>query len=193
MAGRPKIFDEQEALEKAANLFWQKGYEATSTEDLIQAMGVQRGSFYHTFGSKKELYVKALHFYEMSGLTAFKKLLKDSENPIELIKSMFLSMVDCPTDEHKKGCFAGNTISELTSIDEELADKAKEYLKEMETLFFDQIKLSQASGELKTKVKAKILARYLLNLWNGINITRRIYPSKKKLIELIEFQLEVLK
>jgi TetR/AcrR family transcriptional regulator, transcriptional repressor for nem operon len=193
MAGRPKIFDEQEALEKASNLFWQKGYEATSTEDLIQAMGVQRGSFYHSFGSKKELFLKALDLYEISGLTEFKKLLKDSKNSIELIKSTFLSMVDCPIEEHQKGCFAGNTIAELASIDEELADKAKEYLKLMESLFFEQIKSSQATGELQTKTDAKILARYLLNLWNGINITRRIYPSKKDLIQLIEFQLEILK
>ena len=60
MAGRPKIFDQEKALEKASKLFWEKGYEATSLEDLITVMGIQKGSFYNTFGNKKQLGLKIL-------------------------------------------------------------------------------------------------------------------------------------
>jgi len=193
MAGRPKIFDDRQAIEKASKLFWKQGYAVTTTEDLMQEMGIQKGSFYHTFDSKKALFLKAIDLHETNGLIELTRLLNENDQPIELLKSIFLNIADCPPDEHNKGCFAGNTIAELTNIDPELAHKAQEYLMEMENLFFGQIKSSQETGELKTKTDAKILARYLLNLWNGINITRRIYPSKKELIELIEFQLEILK
>ena len=193
MAGRPKIFVEELALKKAAELFWEKGYEATSTEDLIKVMGLQRGSFYHTFKSKKELFINAINDHEINSFNEFKKNLDESHAPIQLIKSLFLEIVNCPPEEHKKGCFAGNTIAELSGIDEELAENAKKHLKLFEEILLKQIRRSQETGELKNKTEAKLLARYLLNLWNGINITRRIYPSKQSLLSLIEFQLEVLK
>ncbi|MFN0200483.1 MAG: TetR/AcrR family transcriptional regulator [Bacteroidia bacterium] len=192
MAGRPKIFDEQIALEKAANLFWKKGFEATSMDDLLPAMGVQKGSFYHSFGSKKELYVRAIDWHENNGFEAFRKMVKNQKQPIELIKSIFLSLADCAPEDHRKGCFLGNTIAELSNIDENLVENAAKHLKTLENIFYEQIKASQKSGELKTKIEPELLALYLLNLWNGINITRRVYPSKKGLKSLIEFQLQIL-
>jgi TetR/AcrR family transcriptional regulator, transcriptional repressor for nem operon len=193
MAGRPKIFNEQIALENAANLFWKQGFEATSMDDLLKTMGLQKGSFYHSFGSKKELYVKAIDWYETSSSKDFDKLFVKIKNPIELIKAMFIELANCSPEEHQKGCFMGNTIAELSNIDEELVKKAAKNLQDMENFFFEQIKQAQETGELKTRTDAKILAMYLLNLWNGINITRRIYPEKTDLLALIEFQLAVLK
>ena len=192
MAGRPKIFDEQLALEKAANLFWKNGYGATSTEDLIIAMGLQRGSFYNTFGSKKELFINAINYHETSSFNEFKKQLAMSKTPIIVLKAAFLGLADCPKDEHKMGCFAGNTIAEFSSIDDELVENASKHLKYLEEIFFKQIKSSQQARELKTKKDARLLAKYLLNLWNGLNITRRVYPDRKLLRSLIEFQLEVI-
>jgi TetR/AcrR family transcriptional repressor of nem operon len=193
MAGRPKLFDERIALKKAATLFWEKGYEATSTEDLIRSMGLQRGSFYNSFNSKKKLFLNAIDFHEVNSLNEFKKILKGSRVPMQVIRTIFLALADCPINEHKKGCFAGNTIAELSGIDEDLVENARNHLKALEEIFFEQIKTSQATGEIKTKVDAKLLGRYLLNLWNGINITRRVYPNKKLLYSLIEFQLEIIK
>ena len=193
MAGRPKLFDEKVALKKAATLFWEKGYEATSTEDLIRSMGLQRGSFYNSFNSKKKLFLNAIDFHEVNSLNEFKKILKESRVPMQVIRTIFLALADCPINEHKKGCFAGNTIAELSGIDEDLVENARNHLKALEEIFFEQIKTSQATGEIKTKVDAKLLGRYLLNLWNGINITRRVYPNKKLLYSLIEFQLEIIK
>ncbi len=193
LAGRPKIFDEQKALTKATNLFWEKGYEATSTEDLMQAMGLQRGSFYHTFKSKKDLYVSALNSHESYSFNEFEELLKKSQTPIATLKAAFLTLADCPDKEHMLGCFAGNTIAELSGIDEELVENAVKHLKRFESIMTKQIKFSQGTGELKTKEDPALLGKYLLNLWNGLNITRRMYPDKKILKNLISFQLEVIK
>lgn len=192
MAGRPRIFDETTAIKKAVEVFWKKGYEVTSTVDLIQAMGIQRGSFYNTFGSKKELFIKAIDIHEQSSFIEFRKILKESEDPIEILKMIFVSMADCSEDEYLKGCFAGNTLAALTGIDEELALIASVHLKEMESIFYDVIDNAKAIGRLKTKVETDLLAKYLLNLWNGLNLTRRIYHDKKTLIPLIKLQLEIL-
>jgi TetR/AcrR family transcriptional regulator, transcriptional repressor for nem operon len=192
MAGRPKIFDQQKALEKASKLFWEKGYEATSLDDLIVAMGIQKGSFYHSFGSKKQLFIESIKLYEKISFTEYERLLKETKNPIELIKAFFLHCADSPKSEHLKGCFAGNTLTELTGIDEELTRNAKDYLKRLENIFLVQISIAQKNKTIKNKTEPKILARYLLNLWNGINITRRIYQSSEDLKPLIEFQLSIL-
>lgn len=192
MAGRPRIFDQKQALEKAAKLFWEKGYEATSLEDLITVMGIQKGSFYNTFGSKKQLFIESIKLHDTKSFTEFRKLLNETNNPIELIKSLFLQFADGPETEHNKGCFAGNILAELVGLDEDLTVDAKKYLKTLETIFFEQIKISQENGTLKNQTDAKILGRYLLNLWNGINITRRIYQTNKELKPLIEFQLSII-
>lgn len=192
MAGRPKIFDQQTALEKASELFWEKGYEATSLDDLIGAMGIQKGSFYNAFGSKKKLFIESIKLHDTKSFNEFRKLLNETENSISLIKSLFLQFADGPEAQHNKGCFAGNILAELVGLDEELTIDAKKYLITLEKIFFEQIKIAQRNGNLQNQTDAKILARYLLNLWNGINITRRIYPSNKELKPLIEFQLTIL-
>ena len=55
---RPRIFNEDDVLDKAVNVFWAKGYEAASIQDLVDAMGIQRGSLYATFGGKQPLFLK---------------------------------------------------------------------------------------------------------------------------------------
>jgi TetR/AcrR family transcriptional repressor of nem operon len=193
MAGRPKIFNEKNALDKAVGLFWEKGYSATSTEDLMQVMGLRRGSFYHTFKSKKDLYIAALNSHENNSFDEFEAMLKKTQAPIETLKTAFLALADCPDKTHMLGCFAGNTIAELSGIDEELVEKAIKHLKRFESIITRQIRSSQKSGELKTKKDPALLGKYLLNLWNGLNLTRRMYPDKRILKGLISFHLELIR
>jgi TetR/AcrR family transcriptional repressor of nem operon len=191
MPGRPKEFEENVAIRKAANLFWSKGYMATSTDDLIRVMGIQKGSLYNTFRSKKDLFIRAINLHEQCLLSEFKEMLKGSKRPVETIKSVFLSMAE-HKDDIEKGCFAGNTLAELSGLDEELTQNAKTHLKELESILFDAIVAARTKGQLKSKVDSRVLASYLLNMWNGLNITRRIYGDKKTLLPLIKLQLEVL-
>jgi TetR/AcrR family transcriptional regulator, transcriptional repressor for nem operon len=192
MAGRPKIFDEQEALNEAMNLFWEKGFDATSTDVLIRMMGLQRGSFYHHFGSKKELFISVFAQYETMAFDELRRQLKASQKPMDVIKSIFYDLAKCSVEEHNRGCFAGNTITALSNIDAELTEIANNHLKKMENIFFEQIKTSQETGELTTKTDARLLSMSLINLWNGINITRKVYNSKEVLKALVDFQLAIL-
>ena len=147
MIGRPKIFDEKTALASANELFWKKGYEATSTEDLLNVMKLQRGSFYHSFKSKKELFIKAVNTHETKVLQEFRDKLLESETPMQVIRDMFLSIAECTQERHAKGCILGNTIAELAGNDPELVENAKQHLKSLEDIFFIQIKKSQETKE----------------------------------------------
>lgn len=192
MAGRPKIFDEEKVLDQAVDLFWHNGYEATSTEDLLQRMNLNKGSLYHSFGNKKQLFIKAMDFFAANSLQALKGKITSARTPMEGIRRFFLELADSDNDTHQKGCFMGNSLAELANIDDELKQKAIHHLKDMEKLFLKYIRKAKQNGELTTKEEPETLARYLLNLWNGINISRRIHPRKDLLEPVIRLQLAVL-
>ncbi|GAA0538839.1 TetR/AcrR family transcriptional regulator [Chitinophaga japonensis] len=193
MAGRPKIFDKHEVVNKAADLFWSKGYEAASTEELLAAMGIGKGSFYLAFPEgKRELFEKALDQFNNGALQRLYAALEKGGEPVEAIRRFFLDMAVAPKEEHGKGCFMGNTVAALSNIDDELKQKAVQRLKQLEQLFYNAISKAKQQGTLKTGEDTATLARYLLTLWNGLNITRRMYTDPKVLRPLIELQLKIL-
>jgi TetR/AcrR family transcriptional repressor of nem operon len=192
MAGRPRIFDEEEILNSAINLFWANGYEATSTEDLLDCMKINKGSLYHAFGSKKELFSRALDFFASHSLKTIDIKINEGKTPVDGIRKFFLDLATVSNSIHQKGCFMGNTLAELSNIDDDLKEKAIANLIAVENLFYKYIDAAKKSKELQTKEDARVLARYLITLWNGINITRRMYPKRDMLEPLIKMQLAVL-
>ncbi|MBC9933269.1 TetR/AcrR family transcriptional regulator [Chitinophaga qingshengii] len=190
MAGRNRIFDEEEVIRKATAVFWERGYEATSTEDLLTAMGIGKGSFYNAFpGGKQELFEKALEQFNTRAFTKLKAAVAADDDPLSAVLAFFRDIAQESRAVHMKGCFMGNTIAELSHTEPALEKKAVQRLQQMEQLFTKVIKEAQQSGRLKTTTPAPLLARHLVNLWNGLNITRRMYPQASGLSELIALNL----
>jgi TetR/AcrR family transcriptional repressor of nem operon len=193
MAGRPKIFDEKEVISKAAQVFWEKGYEAASAEELLKAMGIGKGSFYLFFkGGKKELYEKALHQFAANLLSGLKKEIAESENPFEYLKSFFMELSDNSNIDKAKGCFMGNALVEMAAKDEYTRKVIANLLFELEKIFVDVIQTSKNRNTIKTDKSAELLGSHLLNLWNGINITRRMNMNDASLAALIKFNLDMI-
>jgi TetR/AcrR family transcriptional repressor of nem operon len=193
MSGRPKIFNEEEVINKAIDVFWKYGYEASSTEILLEAMGIGKSSFYLEFkGGKRELFERAMQQRSRLSLEIIENGFKEADNKIDYLKSMFYSIPDVKLARHKNGCLLGNTVAELSNRESGLKDVAAELLLKLEQVFFKVIKECQGNGTLKTREDPEMLAKYLLSVWNGLNISVRLYPNKKILIPLIEKQLEIL-
>ncbi len=192
MRGRPTIYEDANIIKKAQEVFWQKGYSATSLSDLQKATGAGAGSFYNTFkGGKKEVFQKAIEERRLA-FDAFKSELNKSDSPLELIKVFFRSIASADENEHLKGCIIANTVVEMTFIDEKLEANAVQILKEVEEMFTQAIKDEQANGTLQTKTAPEILGKYLITFWCGLNTLRRMYPDKNVLKNQIEMQLAVL-
>ncbi len=193
MAGRPKIFNEEQAIDKAMQVFWDKCYDSASADELLAAMGIGKGSFYLSFkGGKQELYERSVKRFADNFYRNFMEGMAKADDEIAYIKSFFLSLADAPDESKNRGCYIGNALVQLSEKDKNVRDIAAGLLQKFQVGFAAAIKKAQQAGNLQTTQDAEVLAWHLSNLWNGINVTRRMEKSPEKLRNLIELNLSIL-
>jgi len=191
MAGRPKIYDEEKALDNAIQVFWKMGYENASADELLKAMGIGKGSFYLAYkGGKQELFEKSITRFFSLYISDFLKGLKSAENPIETIKEFFYRMADPESLNNIYGCYFGNTIAQ--AVDQNLKKLAGDQQAIIIKAFTVELHRAKNSGYLKSNVSPELLASNLLNFWNGLNITRNVEKNPVKLKQLIDLNFELL-
>src|ERR1700761_2231349 len=107
---RPRDFDEKIALEKAMELFWLKGYNGTSPQDLLDTLGLSRSSLYRTFKDKHTLFMKALAYYQEFSTAEIKKVIDPADSVKEAIRKVLEFITDSVvSDQLHKGCFMLNS------------------------------------------------------------------------------------
>jgi TetR/AcrR family transcriptional repressor of nem operon len=122
--GRPRQFDETRVIEAITRVFWEKGYEATSMQDLVQASGLLKGSLYGAFGDKKALYIKALTHYDETHIQSAVDMLNGDAGVEEKIANLFNAVIEGVN----KGVFAGGCLLCNASMEMATVDKAVENL-----------------------------------------------------------------
>lgn len=193
MAGRPKIFDEQEAIQKATEVFRNKGYDTASADELLNAMGIGKGSFYLAFkGGKQELYVRSIKQFAEEFNKKIASAIESSDNPIHLIRELFLGLAGKRGCDIERGCYLGNALVQLSEKDEDIKKVTAGLLKNLQKIFAAAISRAQANNQLTTKDDPEVLAWHLTNLWNGIHVTRRMENSPEILRPIIEMNLRLL-
>lgn len=193
MAGRPKIFDEQEAVEKATEVFRDKGYDTASAEELLCAMGIGKGSFYLAFkGGKQELYVRSITNFSDHFHQKFSDSISASEDKIQFIKQFFLNLADASDCDKERGCYLGNALVQLSEKDHKIKKITAELLKKLQSLFAETIRNAQKNGQITSTEDPEVIGWYLSNLWNGIHVTRRMESSPEILRSIIEMNLKIL-
>ncbi|PQA89994.1 TetR family transcriptional regulator [Chryseobacterium shigense] len=193
MAGRPKIFNEQEAVAKATEVFRDKGYDTASAEELLGAMGIGKGSFYLAFkGGKQELYVRSITQFSEYFYQKLSQSLAASENKIQLIKDLFISLAYASDCDKERGCYLGNALVQLSEKDQEIKNITAQLLKKLQSLFAETIRSAREKGQTNSKEDPEIIGWHLSNLWNGIHVTRRMETSPEILKSIIEMNLKIL-
>src|SRR5713226_9548064 len=126
---RPKAFDRTEMLDKAMELFWCRGYEATSIHDLLEYLGINRQSLYDTFGDKHTLFLEALQRYEKRGKASMVATLEGVGSGKEAIERVFRNTIQSYAQARPRcGCFVVNSTIELAPHDPEVAQCVTESL-----------------------------------------------------------------
>ena len=183
---RKKEFDPDQVVEKAIQIFWDRGYENTSMQDLLTFLGIGRGSFYDTFSSKHHLFLLALKGYSREQLQGLKALLETMELE-EAITWIFNSQVEeSLSDSRSKGCFLTNTTAELAARDKDISDILSRHRSRCLEL------LEGAFSATKSKRDAQRNSLFVINSLDGINVLARKNPSREELKDLVDFILEVL-
>jgi TetR/AcrR family transcriptional repressor of nem operon len=191
---RIKEFDEDVVLDKAVALFWSKGYNGTSAQDLVDHLGISRSSLYATYGDKRTLFVKALQRYHDKQSAAFVKMVRASGNAGEKIAAIFRALVKESMDSSiPYGCFMVNAAVELAPHDPEIAAMVKSDARDAEEVLTLAIREGQDFGEFSNPNSAQSLARFLFNNISGMRVAARAGATKEQLDDIIKNLLYALK
>lgn len=191
--GRTREFDEEKVLDAAMQLFWEKGYEATSLSDLTSRMGIQRPSIYSAFGDKKELFEAALRKYTMSRASDVRTRLQKHVSVKEAFSTFFEDVVtDEYTEGPSRGCFCINTMVELAPHDEKFEILTREHQMYLSVIFQETIERGIQSGELETGVNAKALSQALIVALIGLTVIMKARPERSFVDNTIKVILTLL-
>jgi TetR/AcrR family transcriptional repressor of nem operon len=190
---RTKDFDENVVLTKAIQIFWHKGYNATSMQDLVDALGISRSSLYDTYIDKHTLFLKALESYQLAGNAKINEIVDQSISSKEtVIKLMELATNELTGDKQQKGCFMVNAEVEVAPHDQDVSKLVCQNEQQMETAFYQVIKKGQESGEIKNKQDAMVLAKFIFNAVKGMQVTAKSSPDATSFGNIIKLTVAVL-
>jgi AcrR family transcriptional regulator len=181
-------FDRAEVVDKATNLYWEKGYHGTSMRDLQSTVDLRPGSIYAAFGSKDNLFKEAMNHYADSSGRLLESCLNESNSPLTGLKS-FIRKITVGSKETAPSdmCMIVKSISELTETDnKELLNEAKSLLNSVEIKFADIISQAINLGEIETSKDTLELARYLQIQIIGLRTYSRVNDDKEIIEKFID-------
>ncbi|MET8767997.1 helix-turn-helix domain-containing protein [Streptomyces sp. NPDC004658] len=191
---RTKEFDPDAALQSALELFWRRGYEATSMTDLVEHLGIGKASLYATFGSKHELYLRALDRY---GQVQDPLLTHELSRPgpvLPAVRALVRRFAAEATAEatREQGCLVTNTAVELAPHDREAAHRVERSWDTVETLLHSALVRARAGGELAGDRDPLALARMLLVLLQGLRVVGKASADPARVRDAAEQALALL-
>ena len=184
--GRPKTFDEEEALSIAMHLFWTKGYEKTSLSDLIEAMQLSKSSFYQTFKSKKELYKRALGVYFDTNCNMLSQMQKHYSS--KMILEMFIQSIfeEYEQNGDVKGCLLMNSGAECHEKYPDIISVVSSYYEMGIEQYAKLIEDAQNQGDIKNPMDAKEIATLFYSALTGMNNTIKAGAPKEAIVTIME-------
>lgn len=176
--GRPRGFDADATLRIALEVFWQQGYEATSLDTLIDAMGLSRSSFYACFGSKHALLMTAVRAYADERYAALTQRVASCGDPREAVRAMLAVIAD--VDGGTRGCLFVNTVAELAPGDAELVAYAQSHTARVAALMEATLRRLGCPASESTKRAGALLALAI-----GVTTLRKTGVPPAQLLALL--------
>lgn len=169
--GRPREFDEDEALDAALELFWRNGYRSTTTRELERELGLSQSTLYNAFGSKPELLVSAIDRYTERVDDAVVGPLRSAPD-LGGIVAFFEDLTDWVTGENRHGCMVINLIAEDDGGNPELTRRTSDYRSGVRSALRHALDRAAASGET-SEDEVDVRADLLFALVLALNVAAR--------------------
>ena len=194
---RPQQFDRDNVLDSALMVFWLKGYEAASIQDLVDATGLNRGSLYNSFGDKAELFAAVMQRYRDASptkpLTDAARDAKSDVNMRTLIVTFFQDLTKrALNDPEHKGCLLTNTSAGFYGCSDTMAGWVRETLSGLENTLTTLVERGQKRGDITSHAKTRAIARSLLASAQGLNVLARSGASAQALKDIAAQAVRVL-
>lgn len=192
---RSKAFDTDRVLAKARDLFWQRGYTATSIQDLERRLGISRSSLYRTFGGKRQLYDQTLVAYQRENLSSLRGALLETDDLRRALDELFRSAAleqhpDCRTKS--RGCYVVNATTEMANSCSEALHFVARNRERFVAILTEALAGAQVRGELDERSDAGELANYLFVCYNGLQVVVQTQIERDKLVRVMKRAVEGL-
>jgi TetR/AcrR family transcriptional repressor of nem operon len=192
--GPSKSFDVDTALERARDLFWRRGYDGTAISEIEAELGIGRKSLYDTFGSKRELFLRALAQYVDSVIQRICDGLADPRNgAMQNLERVLNKLQEHHGSADDNGCLLGVAMAQAGSDDVELAELLRGYLLRLERAFERAAATAQAAGEIDASARPKDVARQLVALTQGMALIGRVRGAPATQRSIVRAALHALR
>jgi AcrR family transcriptional regulator len=183
--GRPRKFDRTEALARAMRLFWEQGYEGTTFDQLITAMGISASSFQNTFGSKEGVYAAAAEFYLEDKRRWFAEALSDKTNTRETFERLIESTADAFTDSRDPaGCMIALAGTHGAPDCDRIRDMMAAKRTMSENAMRTRLEAGIALGELPAETDAAAMAAFFGTVFRGMAVQARDGATREQLLKI---------
>ena len=190
---RPREFEIDAALECAMDVFWTKGYEATSLDDLCEATGLSRSSLYSTFESKRNILMRSVDRYVERRSSNIATILARPLPVRAVFAALLAEFIDqIIAGSGRRGCFLGNCAAELPRGDRAVMARVRQGLACNEAIFRDALARAKARGELQPTTDVDALARFLTAGIQGLRLVGKVNPDRGTLDDIAKTMLRCL-
>ena len=190
---RTKEFNPDRVLDKAMQVFWEKGYESTSMQDLVNRMGINRFSIYSSFGDKHQLFLKALDRYRDEIIPSGIGILEQFERGTEAIREFFkMSLEFFLSRRGRHGCLMINSTVELAPNDRMAARRVNAHSHRVEKAFYRALAYERNHGNYRGKQNIRDIARFLTGALLGLGAMARGAVGRPVLESYVKVSLSVL-
>ncbi|ASR34482.1 hypothetical protein BAY61_05185 [Prauserella marina] len=186
--GRPRGFEEDHVVEGAKGVFWQRGYAATSLRELAKELDVLPGSLHATFGSKHDLYLRALRDYVNDASEAAAEI-SGAASPLSALRALLGEVLESASATPGRGCMLGNSALELAPQDEPVRELVESGLHALERGIEEALLRARDTGEISADVDCAAQARLLVVLLQGLHVTARAEADPQRLTTVIDTAL----
>lgn len=189
---RNKEFDPAEKLEKARDLFWEKGYHATSMQELVSQMKVNRGSMYDTYGDKHQLFIESLQNYARETYAEYKKAAIGEKSPFKAIELIVKKAIQRSFEEEKV-CMIVKSSFEMAPLDNDIREILKQLSNALISIFEDLIGKAQQVKEISTGKNARQSAEFIAGSFAGLWQMQALYNDRAMVEQMAKNTLDSLK
>jgi TetR/AcrR family transcriptional repressor of nem operon len=191
--GRPRNFDEEKVLSAFVEAFWAKGYERTSTRDLVECAGLSQSSLYNAFGDKRSIYRRSLDHYLTCSVRARIRRLEAVSDAGAAISLFFSEVLERTlSDPLHRGCLLVNSFFEISENDCLLSDAVKNELEVITSFFISRLEKANSAGISDSKSTSAEGASLLVSVLVGVRGLAKSRPDPQMLIQAFEYALKLL-